>query len=182
MKFHIETERLILRELRESDLDGMFELDCDPEVHRYLGNKPVKTKEESKIIITDIIKQYSERGIGRWAAIEKSSGEFIGWSGIKLNTEYNMNGFAKYYDVGYRLIKRYWGKGYATESGKAAVNYAFNVLKLPELYGITEMENQASHNALLKIGLHYVEDFYFEKEKINLRWYKIENLKTHIIN
>ena len=180
MKFNIETERLILRELRETDLDGMFELDSDPEVHRYLGNKPVKTKEESQIMINSIIKQYQERGIGRWATIEKSSGEFIGWSGLRLNTEYNMNGFTKYYDVGYRIIKRYWGKGYATESGKAAVNYGFNVLKLSELYGITEMGNQASHSALLKSGLHYVEDFYFEEEKLNLRWYKIESSKRDI--
>ncbi|WNH14400.1 GNAT family N-acetyltransferase [Flavobacteriaceae bacterium HL-DH10] len=158
-----------------TDLDGMFELDSDPEVHKYLGNKPVKQIEESQKILESVINQYKERGIGRWAAIEKSSGDFMGWSGIKLNTEYNMNGFTKYYDVGYRLIKRYWGKGYATESGKASVNYAFNILKLPELYATTEISNQASHHALLKIGLKYVEDFYFEPEQLTLRWYKIEN-------
>lgn len=175
MQFQIETERLILRELRSTDLDGMFELDSDPEVHKYLGNKPVTTIEESQKILESVIYQYKERGIGRWAAIEKSTGDFIGWSGLRLNTEYNMNGFTKYYDVGYRFIKRYWGKGYATESGKASVNYAFSVLKLPELYGTTEIGNEASHKALLKIGLNYVEDFYFEQETLNLRWYKIEN-------
>ena len=158
-----------------TDLEGMFELDSDPEVHKYLGNKPVKQIEESQKILESFINQYQERGVGRWAAIEKDSGNFIGWSGLRLNTEYNMNGFTKYYDVGYRFIKRYWGKGYATESGKASINYAFNVLKLPELYATTEIGNLASHNALLKIGLKYVEDFYFEQEKLNLRWYKIEN-------
>lgn len=175
MTFNIETERLVLRDMRLSDLEGMFELDSDPEVHKYLGNEPVKTRAESKKIIEGVLEQYKERGIGRWVAIEKETGEFIGWSGLRLNTEYNMNGFTTYYDVGYRLIKRYWGKGYATESGKAAVDYAFNVLKLPEIYATTEMGNEASHNALLKIGLHYVEDFYFEQEKLNLRWYKMEN-------
>lgn len=175
MTFHLETERLILRELRTTDLKAMFELDSDPEVHKYLGNKPIKTIDESRKVIESIINQYTERGIGRWAAIEKSTGEFIGWSGLRLNTEYTMNGYTKFYDVGYRLIKRFWGKGYATESGKVAVNYAFNVLKLPELYGITEMGNEASHHVLLKIGLQYVEDFYFKEEQLNLRWYKIEN-------
>ena len=175
MKFYIETERLILRELRIGDLDGMFELDSDPEVHRYLGNKPIKNKNEAKKTIENVLNQYKERGIGRWAVMEKHTGNFIGWSGIRLNTEYNMNGFTTYHDVGYRLIKRFWGKGYATESGKAAVDYAFNVLNLPELYATTEIGNQASHNALLKTGLKYVEDFYFEEEKLNLRWYKIEN-------
>ena len=86
-----------------------------------------------------------------------------------------MNGFTKYYDVGYRLIKQFWGNGYATQSGKAAIKYAFNSMKLPELYAITEIENEASHNTLLKMGLNYVEDFYFKEEKLNLRWYKIKN-------
>ena len=175
MSFYIETERLILRDLRSSDLDGMFELDSDHDVHPYLGNKPIKTKDEALKIIESVRNQYEERGIGRWAAIEKHTGNFIGWAGIRLNTEYNMNGFIKYYDVGYRLIKRFWGKGYATESGKAAIDYAFNSMNLPELYAITEIGNQASHNVLLKIGLTYVEDFYFDQEKLNLRWYKIKN-------
>ncbi|PWK20764.1 GNAT family N-acetyltransferase [Xanthomarina spongicola] len=174
MTFHIETERLLLRDLRLTDLEGMFALDSDPEVHKFLRNKPVKTIDESRIILESVLTQYKERGIGRFAVIEKSSGDFVGWSGLRLNTEYNMNGFTKYYDVGYRLIKRFWGKGFATESGKASVDYAFNNMKLPEIYATTELGNQASHNALLKIGLHYVEDFYFEQEQVNLRWYKIE--------
>lgn len=175
MTFNIETDRLVLRELRISDLEGMFELDTNPNVHRYLGNKPIKTKAEAKAIINSVILQYKERDIGRWAVINKQTGEFMGWSGIRLNTEYNMNGFTKYYDVGYRFIERYWGNGFATESGKAAVDYAFNVMKLPELYATTEINNTASHNALLKIGLSYIEDFYFKQENLDLRWYKIEN-------
>ena len=58
---------------------------------------------------------------------------------------------------------------------KELINDDRNVLNLPELYATTEIGNLASHNALLKIGLKYVEDFYFEQEKLNLRWYKIEN-------
>ena len=71
-----------------------------------------------------------------------------------------MNGFKEYYDLGYRLIPKYWGKGYATEPGKASIDYAFNVLKLPTLYVTTETGNQSSHNTLLIIGLNYIEDFY----------------------
>ena len=175
MAFNIETERLRLRELRKSDLEGMFKLDSNPNVHKYLGNKPIKTKPEAQKILNSVLQQYTERGIGRFAVIEKASGDFIGWSGLRLNTEYNMNGFTKYYDVGYRLIERFWGKGYATESGKASVDYAFNTMKLPELYATTEISNQASHNALLKIGLQYKNDFFFEQEQMNLRWYTIKN-------
>ncbi len=175
MKFHIETDRLILREIRDSDLEGMFELDSNPNVHRYLGNRPISTRDESRKMIESIKQQYAERGIGRWAVINKQNNEFLGWSGLRLNTEYNMNGFTEYYDVGYRFIERFWGNGFAQESGQAAIKYAFNIMKLPQLYATTELQNQASHNALLKLGLTYVEDFYFEQEGMNLRWYKIEN-------
>lgn len=74
------------------------------------------------------------------------------------------------------------GKGNATESGKDSVDFAFNTLKLPELYGTTEIRNQASHNVLLKIGLKYIQDFYFEQEKLNLRWHKIDNHNRHLRN
>ena len=178
MKFHIETDRLLLREFRESDLEGIFELDSNPNVHRYLGNEPIHTKEEARKVIKSVQNQYTERGIGRWAAIEKETGEFIGWSGLRLNTEYNMNGFTRYYDVGYRLIERYWGKGYATESGLAAVQYAFETMHLPEIYATTDIANEASHKALLKIGLRYVEDFFYEEKQANFRWYKMENKQT----
>jgi RimJ/RimL family protein N-acetyltransferase len=175
MGLFLETKRLILREILETDIHGMFELDSNKLVHKYLGNKPVKTIQESEKIIQTIKQQYKERGIGRWAAIEKSSGDFIGWSGLRLNNEHKMNGFTEYYDIGYRLIPKYWGKGYATESSQVALDYAFNILKIKTVYGITEKGNQASHNVLLKIGLQYVEDFYSEEWKLNLRWYKTEN-------
>jgi ribosomal-protein-alanine N-acetyltransferase len=176
MLFHLETERLILRDLRITDVDSMFELDSNPVVHKYLGNTPITNKEQAKIYVLDVIKQYNERGIGRWALIHKETNEFMGWSGLRhYNENEAFNGFTNFYDVGYRLIPKYWGKGYATESGKAAIDYAFNTLKLETVYGITEMENEASHKALLKIGLNYIEDFNDEKESLRLRWYKIEN-------
>jgi [ribosomal protein S5]-alanine N-acetyltransferase len=175
MSIFIETKRLILREISETDIHGMFKLDSNQVVHKYLGNKPVQTIQESERIIQSIKQQYKEKGIGRWTVIEKSSGYFIGWSGLKLNTEEILNGHSNFYDIGYRLIPKYWGKGYATESSQAALDYAFNVLKIKTVYGITEKGNQASHNVLLKIGLKYVEDFYSEKWKLNLRWYKTEN-------
>lgn len=178
MDIYIETERLLLRPVLDTDLDSMFEMDSDPEVHKYLGYRPIKTKEEAQKAIDYIKMQYEERGIGRWAVINKVTKEFMGWSGLKLNIKeesYNPN-FSDFYDVGYRFIKRFWGKGYATESGKAAINYGFNTMKLETIYAITEMGNTGSHNALLKIGFNYVEDYVFEIEskKFDLRWYKIE--------
>jgi ribosomal-protein-alanine N-acetyltransferase len=172
MQFHLETERLILRNIQTSDIDGMFELDSDPEVHKYLGNKPFTAKSQTENNIKEIIKQYENYGIGRWAMVNKQTNEFMGWSGLKFNT-ITVNGFTNFYDVGYRIIKRFWRKGYATESSIAALEYGFKRLDLDTIYGITDKDNQASHQILLKIGLNYVEDFYDENLNLNLRWYNI---------
>lgn len=171
----IETERLILREFLDSDVNSLFELDSDPLVHKYLGNKPIKDKNECVNYIKHCKEQYKTKGICRLALIEKETNSFIGWSGLRFYEKEVFNNRTHFYDVGYRLIPKYWGKGYATESGKASVDYAFNVMQLETIYGITEMGNEASHNSLLKIGLDYIEDFYYEKEELMLRWYSIKN-------
>jgi len=175
MKIYAETERLILREVLPTDVNGMFELDSDPVVHKYLGEKPITTKEEAKKIIEFIRQQYVERSIGRWAAIEKSSGDFIGWSGIKLNTgeKDSLNGYQNFYDVGYRFIPRYWGKGYATESSLVALDYGFKELKVETMYGAALVDNIGSINVLQKIGLKFVNTFSFEDTFAH--WYELKN-------
>lgn len=77
----------------------MFKMDSDREVHHYLGNNPFKTLSESKANIKFIRQQYIENGIGRWAVIEKESGNFIGWAGLKLITD-SCNNRSGYYDLG----------------------------------------------------------------------------------
>lgn len=173
MKFYLETERLILRELLESDLEGMFELDSDPMVHKYLGNKPISTKQEAAEAINFIQLQYKERGIGRFAAVEKSTGNFIGWSGLKLNKgpKEELNGIQDFIDIGYRFIPKYWGKGYATESSIASLHYGFNTLNYSLICGAAELENKASNKILQKIGLNFKNDFYYQE--IRCKWYEL---------
>lgn len=180
MKIFAETQRLILRELLPTDAEGMFELDSDSEVHKYVGKKPVTTLQQCKDVIEFIREQYSSNGIGRWAVIEKQSGDFVGWSGLKLMKE-PVNKHINFYDIGYRLIKKHWGKGYATESGIAARDYAFTTLNAKEIFAMTDVENTASRKALEKIGLHYVETFVYDaspgwREEGELAtWYKMVN-------
>ena len=170
MKIFVETERLILREIRPSDLEAFFEMDSNPAVHQYLGNSPIKTREEAADIIQSIRQQYLDYGIGRWAAIEKSSGNFIGWSGLKFITVLE-NKHINFHDVGYRFIPKYWGKGYATESAKAALQYGFITLNLKEIIGIAHAENTASRKALEKCGLQFIEPF--EWRDLPCDWLKI---------
>jgi len=172
MKIFAETERLILRELMPADAEGMFDMNNDPDVHRYLGNKPVTSIEQSIAEIEFIRKQYVEKGIGRWAVIEKTSGNFLGWSGLKLITE-TTNNHINYYDLGYRFIKRVWGKGYATETAMAVIDYGFTELKLNEIIGIADINNLGSIHVLEKVGLKRVSVFNYDGTKHV--WMKIEN-------
>jgi ribosomal-protein-alanine N-acetyltransferase len=174
MKFYIETERLILREILPTDVEGMFELDSNTEVHKYLGGKPIQTKQQAVEVIQFIRVQYKNHGIGRFATLEKSSGDFIGWSGLKFNTgeKEMLNGKKDFYDIGYRFMPRYWGKGYATESSFATLDYGFKELNLELIVGAAEIENVASNKILQKIGLKYINDFSFEDTIAS--WYELK--------
>jgi ribosomal-protein-alanine N-acetyltransferase len=172
MKEPIETERLLLRELLISDVDGMFELDSNPKVHLFLGNKPVKDIEESLDQIKNIQQQYKNLGIGRWAVILKETNEFLGWSGIKL-IKNEINKHTDFYELGYRFIEKHWEKGYATEAGKAFIDYAFNVMKVEALYAYADAGNENSRKILEKLGLHYVNSFQYEGE-LEV-WYELKN-------
>lgn len=170
---YIETKRLILRELFPSDDQKMFELDSNPEVHKYLGNNPVTDIEQIREAIANIRQQYMDNGIGRWAVILKETNEFIGWSGLKL--EKNVNGHDQYYDLGYRFIQKHWGKGYAIETANAFLKYGFDKLKLDTICAYADAGNNASRNVLEKAGLHYVNTFEYEGgEEV---WYEIKNPK-----
>lgn len=173
----LETERLILRELLPQDDQGMFELDSNPEVHRYLGNNPIQSIEQSRETIEFVRKQYEDCGIGRWALIEKSSGSFIGWGGLKLIRD-TINGESNFLDVGYRLIPRFWSKGYATESARASVKYGFEELMTPRIVGIAHYQNKASRHALEKTGLQYKCTFHFDLWNIDCDWLEIQNPNT----
>lgn len=160
MKIHVETDRLLLRDIEYSDIESIFALDSDPEVHRYLGNQPIKTLAQAEASIDYIRQQYEDNGIGRWAVIDKVTNEFMGWSGLKYETvlreEFN------YYDLGYRLRREYWGRGVATESALASLRYGFTQMQLDEICAAADIENLASNHILQKVGLQWTERFTFE--------------------
>ena len=171
MKTTIETERLILRPVTLEDTQDFFEMDSNPNVHKYLGNNPVKTIEQSKAWIKDILEQYEEFNLGRLAVIKKDTDEFLGWSGLKyerqLRKEFN------YYDIGYRFKEKHWGNGYATESAIASLKFGFDDLKLKEICAAADVNHVASNTILKKIGLQPSGTFTYEDELCN--WYTLKN-------
>lgn len=166
-----ESNRLYFREIVPEDAEAMFEMDGDPDVHRFLGQHPIKNLDQAIVDIQFIRQQYIDNGIGRLAIIEKESGHFVGWGAFKLITE-SINGYQNFHDLGYRFIKRYWGKGYATEAAKAAIDYGFNTLKLPVIYAIADVDHRASRNVLEKCG--FVNEGTFEYDGTPHIWYTLK--------
>lgn len=170
----IETNRLIIRELEFSDDKDLFEMDADPEVHLFLGNSPVKALEEITAVIQMLKKQYEENGIARWAVVDKSTNECIGWSGLKLFKE-RINDHENFYELGYRFKKKHWGKGFATESSVAILKYGFEYLHVDKIFAYTDSKNLNSKKVLSKLGFENKGTFdcdgefcdWFELEKSN---------------
>ena len=171
MTIHIETQRLIMRDIEPEDAQGIFALDSDPEVHRYLGNNPIKTLDQACDIISHIRRQYIENGIGRWAVIEKESGLFVGWSGLKLEQEVRVG--VSYHDIGYRLRKEFWGKGFATETAIESIRYGFEQLGYPQISAAAHVDNLGSNRVLQKAGLVVEETSELDGDLHH--WYTIRN-------
>ena len=174
MNLILETPRLLLRTFELSDAEDMFEMDKNPEVHKYLWRNPTQSKEETIKIIEYIQKQYAEKNIGRFATILKETGEFIGWTGIKYINDHVENGNSNFYDYGYRLNEKFWNKGFATEASKAWLEYGFNEIKIDKMNAYTHFENGASNHILQKVGFQFVED-YQDVNDVTWKWWQMIN-------
>jgi [ribosomal protein S5]-alanine N-acetyltransferase len=149
MKVILETGRLLLREFVEEDAEWFFRLNSDPQVLRFVPDKQLLSVEQARQILLDHpIADYRKHGFGRGACILKSTGEPIGFAGLKYLVELGE------IDVACRLIPPMWGKGLATEAARASVRYGFANLGLKQIIGLAMPENVASVRVLEKIGLH----------------------------
>ena len=174
MNLILESQRLIYRPFELSDAQALFEMDSNPNVHKYLWQKPTLDIDESIQIIEMLHKQYKENGIGRFATILKETGEFIGWTGIKFVNDHIENGNTNFFDYGYRLNEKHWNKRYASEATKIWLDYAFNEMNINEMNAYTHSENGASNHILSKSGFQFIED-YPDKDDIIWKWWQLEN-------
>jgi RimJ/RimL family protein N-acetyltransferase len=155
MNVVIETERLLLRTFTLEDAELVFELNKDPEVIRYTGD-PLRDLAHAKEVLEKVIlPQYALYNHGRWAVVVKPGLDpdntgFIGWCGLKARPERNE------IDLGYRFMKKSWGRGYATEAAFACLNYGFSKLKINRIVGRAMPQNIPSLKVLEKCGMQYV--------------------------
>jgi RimJ/RimL family protein N-acetyltransferase len=152
MRVFMETERLILREFTDQDVDNMVFLDSDPAVMQYLtGGKPTPRA----VIENDIMPAILRGDSGLWAAIERSTTEFLGWLALEPRATGEV-------ELGYRLIAASWGKGYATEGARALVHKGFADLGVQRVFAHTMAVNLRSRRVMEKAGLKYVRTFHLD--------------------
>lgn len=147
MQFIFETERLGFREITGEDAQIMFDLNADSKVIRYTGDGSFESVEEAR----GFLEQYSDykrNGYGRWAVVLKSENRVLGWCGLKLRDDGVI-------DLGYRFFQNEWGKGYATGSANACLEYGFSKLGMNEIIGQSAVENFASVRVLEKLGMSF---------------------------
>jgi RimJ/RimL family protein N-acetyltransferase len=152
MNVIIETDRLLLRSFTIDDAPLIYDLNLDPAVIRYTYD-PIKDIDHAREVLEQtILPQYALYNHGRWAVHLKPGLEFIGWCGLKYIPQRDE------IDLGYRLKKQFWGKGYATEAAFACIKYGFERLKLRRIIGRAMPDNSSSLKVLEKCGMTFFEE------------------------
>lgn len=151
MNIILQTPRLYLRQFTLDDAALLQQLNCDPEVVKYVHEPTLDSIEQAETVLKNIIfPQYHLYNMGRWAVHTKENNEFVGWCGLKTIDDV--------IDLGYRFHQRNWGKGYATESAQHVLDYGLRVLQIPLITGRAHIENIASQKVLEKIGMQFIKE------------------------
>lgn len=152
---YLETSRLRFRDWLETDLEPFSQLNADEEVMRHFPK--TLSNEETLSFYHSILSEFKECGFGLYAVEEKVNKEFIGFIGF--HRALFESDFTPCIEIGWRLKKEAWGKGYATEGAEACLRYGFNELGFSEIYSITADTNQPSKNVMKKVGMNFVKTF-----------------------
>ena len=141
----LTTERLILRQWRDSDREPFARLNADPVVRQFFPG--CLSRDESDAAVSRIQKGIEARGWGFWAVEVKGGAPFIGFVGL------SMPGFRPGVEIGWRLAKEHWGHGYASEAAIASLRFGFEQLTLEEIVAFTVPLNERSIGVMKRIGM-----------------------------
>ena len=146
----LETERLTLRELTTNDAAFVLELLNAPSFLQNIGDRGVRTEDQARdYIVERVIGSYRAHGFGMWLVVERDGGVPVALAGLVKRDGLDVP------DVGYALVERAWGQGFAQEAAAAVLARAQTVLDIPTLAAITSTDNHASMAVLRKIGFTY---------------------------
>jgi RimJ/RimL family protein N-acetyltransferase len=144
----LDTERLVLRRWRDSDLEPWAVMNADPAVREHLG--ALLTREQSDASVARFQAAFAANGFG-WFAVEvRATGEFIGLAGLdEVDEEMPFTGV----EIGWRLPRAAWGHGYATEAARAVLAFGFETVGLDEILALTTATNLRSQAVMRRIGM-----------------------------
>lgn len=159
MHVFLETDRLVLRRFTAADVELLAGLYSDPDVMRFIsGGRPTPREEVQDEVLPRFLGYYERfPGFGYWAAIEKSSGEFVGWFHFRPP---RAGGDPGEVELGYRLRTSAWGRGYATEGSRALIGKGFTEFGVQRVVASTMAVNLASRRVMEKIGMTLVRTFH----------------------
>jgi RimJ/RimL family protein N-acetyltransferase len=159
----LETERLLLRPMRQSDFDALLLIFTDSQVMAAF-NHPLFTREQMQRWLQRNLDHQNEFGYGLFSVLFKETGELIGDCGLEQMDDMNAA------ELGYDFRSDFWNRGYATEAACAVRDYAFDVLHLPHLISLIRVGNFASRRVAEKVGMTLAEEF----TRYNVRYWKFE--------
>jgi len=154
-KYIFKSERLGFRNWTSEDLNQFVKLNSDEEVMEHFPR--ILTKNEVRGLIIDLKKHFSKNGFTYYATEILETKEFIGMIGLAFQ-EYNTK-FTPAIDIGWRLKRDSWGKGYATEGAKRCLEYAFDELDINKVISVCTIKNKKSENVMKKIGMTKIGEF-----------------------
>lgn len=146
----LETDRLIIRNWRESDIEPYAELSADAEVMTYIGDGLPRDMEYARTFVHQMMTLYEERGWIRFAVEHKDSGDFMGFCGYELVDEV--------LDYGWRYVRKYWGGGYGSEAAIAVLELGRNRYGLKNIQSKSYPENVGSVRIMEKMGLSFLRE------------------------
>lgn len=158
----LTTGRLVLRPLRESDLDELAAIYADPDSMRFLGGP--RTREDTRTRLGWMIGAHRDQGFGLWATTLREDGALIGRCGILVQ---DVEGVREH-EIAYTLGSRWWGHGYATEAATAIRDHARSQLGFDRLISLIAPDNVASHAVAKRIGMIHERDLVFEDHPTSL--------------
>ena len=156
-EFRLETERLVLRDWREADIDPYHAICSDPVVMATLG--PPLSRDETTALVRRCQGQQAELGYTLWAVERRADARLIGWCGVLRGKAGPIEGLA---EIGWRLASDCWGQGYASEAARATAAWAFARLPDNALWAITNSDNMRSRAVMGRLGMQYRTDLDFD--------------------
>lgn len=171
----LETERLLHRRITPDDLETIINFRSDDDVNRYLGGAKAKTREHNENRMKFYLETWEKYGFGFSMMILKETGEEIGWSGLQPLED------SGEIEVGYGLIKKYWGKGIGFETAKGWLEHGFTKAGLDRIVAVADQENTGSWRIMEKCGMKYEGiKFYYGVDVVFYAVSKDEFLKHNL--